>query len=395
MRFLAGVLGAAMIGVVLIDAFETVLLPRRVMHAYRLVRLFYRTTWPAWQALGSALFTSPKRRESLLSWFAPLSFLLLFVTWAIGMICGFTLLHWGLQTQMATADASRTNVSYLYFSGATFFTVGYGDLSPIDAVGRFLAVFEAGLGFGFLALVLSYHPILAQAFSQRETMISLLDARGGSPPTAEQILIRSQPALRPEVLSSYFLQWETWCAELLERCLSFPVLGFYRSQHDNQSWLAALTVILDTSALALSGGSAQERYQARLAFAMARHAAVDLCLVFKIKPTAPAPDRLPPESFQILRERLLTAGGVIPGEGEAAEPSEIAAFQKRLSELRAMYEPFVNGLSQYLSFTLPRFYPERLTADNWQTSAWMPRVPGIRELPGHDTSALARGDHFV
>jgi len=394
MRFLAGILGAATIGLILFDAFEAVLLPRRVTHAYRLVRLFYRTTWPAWKAISTA-FTLPRRREAFLSTFAPLSFLMMFAAWAIGLILSFALLHWAFQTQMSIADPARTAVSYTYFSGVTFFTVGYGDLSPADGMGRFLAVLEAGLGFGFLALVLSYHPILAQAFSQREIMISLLDARGGSPPTAEQILVRSQPARCPQVLPSYFLQWEAWSAEVLERCLSFPVLGLYRSQHDNQSWLAALTVILDTSALAICGVGGRDAYQARLTFAMARHAAVDLCLVFKIQPSAPTPNRLPSEGFQVLFNRLKQAGGVFPDETAAAGLEEMAAIESRLTELRGMYEPFVNGLSQYLSFALPRFYPERLTADNWQTSAWMPRVPGIRELPGHDTAAFARGDHFV
>jgi hypothetical protein len=394
MRFLAGVLGVATIGLILFDAFEAVLLPRRVTHPYRLIRLFYRITWPGWKKLGR-LFSVPRRRETFLSMFAPLSFLMMFAAWAVGLILGFALLHWSLETRMTVSDPTRSSVSYIYFSGVTFFTVGYGDLSPQDGVGRFLAVLEAGLGFGFLALVLSYHPLLAQAFSQRETMISMLDARGGSPPTAEQILVRSQPARRPEVLNSYFLQWESWCAELLERCLSFPVLGLYRSQHDNQSWLAALTVVLDTSALAMSGGGGRDAYQARLAFAMARHAAVDLCLVFRIQPIPPVPNRLPPAGFQVLLERLKRADGVLSAEIMEAQPAEIAAVEARLTELRGMYEPFVNGLGDYLAFTLPVFYPERSTADNWQTSAWMPRVPGIRELPGHDTAALARGEHFV
>jgi hypothetical protein len=394
MRVLAGLLGALMIGLILIDAFEAVLLPRRVTHAYRLIRLFYRTAWPVWKG-GGQLWKSTRRRESFLSAFAPLSFLIMFAAWAAGLIFGFALLHWAFETRLATVDPVRTVVSYTYFSGVTFFTVGYGDLSPLDGIGRFLAVFEAGLGFGFLALVLSYHPILAQAFSQRETMISLLDARGGSPPTAEQILIRSQPARRPELLNSYFVQWEIWSAELLERCLSFPVLGLYRSQHDNQSWVAALTVMLDTSALVICGGSGRDPYQARLTFAMARHAAVDLCLVFKLEPQAPDRDRLTPEDFQVFYERIKAAGGVLPEEAAAAQPAEIAAIEKRLRELRGMYEPFVNGLAQYLAFRLPNFYPERLTADNWQTSAWMPRAPGIRELPGHERSELVRGDHFV
>jgi hypothetical protein len=393
MRFLAGLLGIATIGLILVDAFEAVLLPRRVTHAYRLIRLFYQVTWPVWKAVGR-MFASPRRRESFLSIFAPLSFLIMFAAWAGGMILAFALLHWALQTQMAVANPARSAISYTYFSGVTFFTVGYGDLSPVDGVGRFLAVFEAGIGFGFLALVLSYHPILAQAFSQRETMISLLDARGGSPPTAEQVLVRSQPGRRPEVIISYFLQWEVWCAELLEKCLSFPVLALYRSQHDNQSWLAALTVVLDTSALAICGGGGRDVYQARLTFAMARHAAVDLCLVFKIQPQEPAQNRLPPEGYRELVERLKAAGGVLSPETELASSVDVSAMESRLRELRGMYEPFVNGLGQYLSFTLPRFFPERQTADNWQTSAWMPRTPGIRDLPGVDLSSLTRGDHF-
>jgi hypothetical protein len=394
MRFLAGVLGAVTIGLILFDAFEAVLLPRRVTHAYRLIRLFYRAAWPAWKAMGSVL-SSPRRRESFLSMFAPLSFLMMFAAWAIGLILGFALVHWGFQTQMAAANVARTALSYTYFSGVTFFTVGYGDLSPVDGVGRFLAVFEAGLGFGFLALVLSYHPILAQAFSQRETMISLLDARGGSPPTAEQILLRSQPAVRPAVLNSYLMQWEIWSAELLEKCLSFPVLGLYRSQHDNQSWLAALTVMLDTSALMICGEGGSDPFQARLTFAIARHAAVDLCLVFKLSTSAPEPNRLSSADFRVLFERLKAAGGVMRDEVAAAEPAEIARMESRLAELRGMYEPFVNSMADYLSFKLPKFYSERPTSDNWQTSAWMPRVPGIRDLPGYDPSTLPRGDHFV
>ena len=330
-----------------------------------------------------------------MSTFAPLSFLIMFTAWAIGLILAFALLHWSFQTRMLVADPAHTVVSYLYFSGVTFFTVGYGDLSPQDGIGRFLAVWEAGLGFGFLALVLSYHPILSQAFSQREVMISLLDARGGSPPTAEQILVRSQPTKYPDVLKSYLLQWEAWCAELLERCLSFPVLALYRSQHENQSWLAALTVILDASALGICGSGGPFPAQSRLTFAMARHAAVDLCLVFKIAPQPPELNRLSPEGFRTLFERLKSAGGVISPEIAAASPAEIDKMESRLAELRGMYEPFVNGLAQYLAFTLPGFYPDRLRADNWQTSAWMPRTPGIRDLPGVDSKELARGDHFV
>lgn len=372
-------LALALILAILLDAFEAVVLPRRVSHGYRLIRLFYRTSWFAWRWIACRI-PSSRRRETFLSCFGPLSLLLVFCAWASGLIVAFGLLHWSTQTPMTGSAMGSTLFSYIYFSGVTFFTLGFGDLAPTAALGRFLAVIEAGLGFGFLAVIISYLPVLSQSFSRREIAIALLDARGGSPPTASQILSRCQQSKRPDVLNSLLLEWEIWSAELLESCLSFPVLAFYRSQHDNQSWLAALTAILDTTALQISGFSGADQYQARLTFAIARHTAVDLCLVFRIRPQPPEPNRLPSGNCQRLAEVLRADGIDLPESSEA---------QTKLAELRAMYEPFVNGLAQNFLFHLPGFFPERATADNWQTSAWMPRTPGIRDLP-----SLEPGDHF-
>jgi hypothetical protein len=315
-----------------------------------------------------------------LSLFGPLALLVLLCTWAIGLIVAFAFLHWSLQTPMLPEALSLRPGGYLYFSGVTFFTLGYGDLTPAGELGRFLAVVETGLGFGFLAMVISYHPVLTQAFSRREIAISLLDARGGSPPSAAQILIRSRKSRSNEALATDLVAWETWSAELLESCLSFPMLAYYRSQHDNQSWLAALTAILDTCALQICGIGESNPHQARLTFAISRHAAVDLTLIFKITPLPPDPDRLEPDALKRLQD-VLAADGIGCPEG--------ANTVAKLAELRGMYEPFVNGLAAYFLFKLPEFSPARQTADNWQTSSWMPRTPGIRELP-----QLEPGDHF-
>jgi Ion channel len=378
-RFIVGLAGLLLILGVLVDAFEAVLLPRRVTHGFRFLRFFYRNTWRAWRRLV-ALVASPRRRETLLGLFGPLTLLVLFSTWAVGLIVAFALLHWSLATPMKPADAPFDLANYLYFSGVTFFTLGYGDLTPTDLPGKFLAVVETGLGIGFLAVIISYHPVLTQAFSHREIVISLLDARGGSPPTAAQILSRSRHAGVPDALGPDLIIWESWAAELLESCLSFPMLAYYRSQHDNQSWLAALTAILDTCALQICGVGGSNPHQARLTFAIARHAAVDLTLVFKITPVPPEPDRLAPAAQQQLLE-LFRADGIQFPEGTTTAT--------KLAELRGMYEPFINGLSQYFLLKLPDFFPARPTADNWQTSAWMPRTPGIRDLP-----QVEPGEHF-
>ena len=118
----------------------------------------------------------------------------------------------------------------------------------MNAIGRFLVAIESGMGFAFLALVIAYLPALNQSFSRREVSISLLDARAGSPPTASEMFRRHGHDHGMEALRQLLHEWERWSAELLEGHLSYPVLAYFRSQHDNQSWLAALTAILDTCA---------------------------------------------------------------------------------------------------------------------------------------------------
>lgn len=367
-----------MIGAILLDAFEAVLLPRRVSHKYRFLRFFYRNSWSAWRALVANIRVT-HRRETMLSLFGPLALLVLYVFWASGLVIAFGLLHWSIKTPLHPAAAADGIGPYMYFSGTTFFTLGYGDLTPTGALGRFLAVIESGLGFGFLAIIIGYHPVLTQTFSRREIVISLLDARGGSPPSASEILVRCG-AKYHENLQSDFREWEVWAAELLENSLSFPMLAYYRSQHDNQSWLAALTVMLDTCALIISGTERERQLQSRLTFAIARHAAVDLMLIFKINPVEPQVDRLDQSRIEELNKVLSAAGIPLIDHPKS---------QLRLNELRKMYEPFVNGLAQYFLLQLPDFHRRQTKADNWQTSAWMQPTPGILDLP-----QLEPGDHF-
>jgi hypothetical protein len=381
MSIVGAVASAAVIGLILMEAFESMVLPRRVIRKFRFNRWFYRVSWPVWFLFSRAL-RSPKRRETFLSVFGPLSLLTLFSFWVAGLITGFALLHWSLGTLVSRSAGTWQELGdLLYFSGITFFTIGYGDVVPADAVGRLLAVIEGGVGFGFLAIIIGYLPVLYQAFSRREAVISLLDARAGSPPSAGQLLLRIAPHFDAGPGSEVLAEWEHWSAELLESHLSFPVLSFYRSQHDNQSWLGALTTILDTSALILAAAPAKCVFQAQLTFAMARHAAVDLSLVLNRPPRTVELDRLPPQAWQQLREQVRAAG---------LELRQGPAVESKLAELRGMYEPFVNALAQYFHFQLPPLFTEKASVDNWQTSAWMRRTAGLRHLP-----VLSDGDeHF-
>jgi hypothetical protein len=364
--------------VVFVDAFESVLLPRRVTHSYRLARLYYRSGWVAWRAVAR-LFPQGRSRNGVLSVFGPLSLVGLLGIWAAVLIVAFALLHFALETTLKVQQVTDGSfATYVYFSGTTFFTLGYGDVVPTGLFGRALSVVEAGIGFGFLALVLSYLPVLYQAFSRREATISLLDARAGSPPTAAELLRRLAGSRDLAGVLPFLVEWERWSAELLESHLSFPLLSFYRSQHDNQSWVGTLTTILDTTAFLIAGADGPDgervRYQARLTFAMARHAAVDLGLTFQTAPR-PAGDRLTDANCERLCAALRAAGLPV---------REGAAVARAVGELRRMYEPVVNALAGFFQFVLPPWEPVTTPVDNWQTSAWLPRAPGLGGLPTAD-----------
>ena len=183
MRLLAVIFGIALILLVAQDAFETIVLPRRVTRRIRLTKIFYRVTQHGWNAIGQ-MIRSSARRDSFRGYMAPLSLLALLIFWAALFILGYGLLLWGLALPLSAVSNTVSFTTYLYLSSTTFFTLGLGDVSPLPGVGRFLLVSEAALGFIFLALMISYIPVLYQAFSRRELRISLLDARAGSPGTA-------------------------------------------------------------------------------------------------------------------------------------------------------------------------------------------------------------------
>jgi hypothetical protein len=360
MQILAVSGSICLIFIVLWDAFEVIILPRRVTRKFRLARLFYRSTWWPWKSLAVRM-KKRARREVFLSFYGPISLVFLLSVWAAGIILGFALLHDSLNTPIRVENGSSGFLPYLYLSGSTFFTLGLGDVAAKGSVGRGLVILQGGLGIGFLAIVIGYLPVLYQAFSRRELNISLLDARAGSPSTAAELLMRHFDGDGFVELSAFLRDWERWAAELLESHLSYPVLAYYRSQHSNQSWLSALTTVLDVSALVMVGVEGVPEYQAKLTFAMARHAVVDIAHVFNTSPHDPHEDRLPPTELVRLQNNL-ASHGILLQSGSTAE--------EKLRTLRHMYEPYVHALSTYLLMPLPEWQIGAESADNWQTSAW-------------------------
>jgi hypothetical protein len=190
-----GLLGLALLLLILWDAFENVILPRYVTRALRPSRLVFGFLWTAWSACAGKI-SSSKRRENFLSYFGPLSLLLVLALWALGLVTAFAMLLWSTGSAVLVSGETATFLTDLYLSGTTFFTLGLGDVTPIARWARLITVCEAGTGFGFLAVVIAYLPTLYGSFSQREVNISLLDARAGSPPTAGECGVTAEDASR-------------------------------------------------------------------------------------------------------------------------------------------------------------------------------------------------------
>jgi hypothetical protein len=364
MHVAAGLAGFLFVFSVLLDAFVTVILPRRAVGHLRLTRIFYLVTWTPWRWVVLRLRRS-RSRETMLSCYGPLSLVVLIALWAFFVLLGFALWFYAAGSPLSDPLTAHPDFrSDLYVSGTTLFTLGLGDVVPHARLVRELMVIEAGLGLGFVALVLGYFPVLYGAFSRREVNIALLDSRAGSPPSAAELMRRHAFEGGARALTTLLEEWERWSAELLESHISYPLLCYFRSQHTNQSWLGALCAVLDTCALMVASVQDLPGRQAQLTFAMARHAAVDLSQVFELKPMPPREDRLSPGAFTQLHDLLCQAGTRV-----AQDPGSLA----RLNEMRALYEPYMECLSRHLAMDLPPFFTVHTRRDNWQTVAQLSR----------------------
>ena len=383
MHVLSLVCGAVLLGLVLLDAFQSIILPRRPVGRLRITRLFYLVTWFPWRLIAR-LPSGRATREQFFSVYGPLSLLVLFVFWAILLTVGFALLFFGLHISFHDPLLTRNDAwtrlrSCFYVSGTTLFTLGMGDVTPETQLARMLTVLEAGTGLGFIAILIGYVPVLYTAFSHREIQVALLDARAGSPPTVTELMLRHSFEEGPRVLQQLLADWEVWCAEILETHISYPILCFYRSQHDNQSWLAALTAVLDTCALLITMMEGEKTRQAQLTFAIGRHALVDLVHVFRLEPEekrlreAPL-TRLHQDELMRLCECL---------EGTGFSPCEDFESRGRLEAMRQLYEPYACALANYLSLNLPAWVPppqpEKRKTDAWTVVAGLRSRPGLTE----------------
>ena len=397
MHVLAIVVGCVCLGTVMLDAFQTIILPRRPVGRLRITRLFYLMTWLPWRWVASRC-PLRKAREQMYGFYGPMALLFLFALWAVLLMWAYALIYFGMHRPFSDPMHPLTLwqrlESCIYVSGTTLFTLGLGDEIPSTHAARLLIVAEAGTGLGFVALVIGYVPVLYTAFSNREIQVALLDARAGSPPTAGELLFRHNFNGGHHALTALLAEWENWCAQMLETHISYPILCYYRSQHDNQSWLAALTSVLDTCALLITTIEGPSTRQAQLTFAIGRHTLVDLGHVFRQEKTEQrlsreAPQRLGDEEFARLCDLLAQAGFSLCGDLGARE---------RLNAIRLLYEPHACAMASYLRLQLPAWAPpardETKRRDQWTTVAELRSPSAIADRLTAHVSRQSTASHL-
>jgi len=348
MRVVAAIAGLTLIGLMLSEFFVTFMLPRRVRRDPRIARGLNRALWRPWRAVAARLSVSSA--DTFLGLFGPLALLSQLLVWTVGLIIGFALLEW--------AAVGGGFGHGLLFSSGLFLSAEGASGSTIVHV---IALFEAAIAIGVLFIVIGYLPAVYGSFSRREIAVSQLATRAGSPPAAGVILYRAAGRERWLGLEQELRAWEEWAAELMETHLSYPILGFYRSQHVKQNWLAALTAMVDVAAFVTAVEADGEVEAAELTFAIGQHAFADLAHQYRVKPRPV--DRLPDETFDKLYNLV---------EDSLSAPVARDEALARLTELRRAYEPKAQALSQLLALDLPGWLPADAEREG------LMRLPGVR-----------------
>jgi len=359
---IVGLLCLIALASLLAEFFIVFLLPRRVDRDPAIARGILRTLWVPWRAVANLL---PRQAcDTMLGIFGPFGLVAILVLLSAAVIMCFAGLHWAVSTRLGGPRPAAFG-SDLYFSAGAFVSAT-NPTTPTAAAGRVLQIWGAATGLGFLAIAIGYLPALYQAFSRRETAIARLDPRAGSPPSAGRLLERTGQRGGWNELDEYLLEWETWTAELMETHLSYPILGYFRSQHADQNWLAALTTIVDACAYALAYGSEEATEGAELTFRIGRHALADLAHTVSPRrlerdPEPQSRQRLNDEDLAALRSRL-------EGSGLHSEADEQFCAE-RLEELRASYEPYAIAMSRHLALDLPDWLPGDEVREEWRAAA--------------------------
>jgi hypothetical protein len=331
-----GIAGCLIVVTILLDIFLAVVVPRRAPSIGRRLRvsaLLIPNLWRVWRELGLRLSAS-ERREVFLGSFGSLAVVLLLVSWVAGLIAGYGLLLHALGSELRPEPDSLGTA--LYFAGVSLLTLGFGDIVATEAPARMVTLVAAANGLGLFALVITLMFTLYGSFQRREVAVVVLQAGAGAPPSGVTLLETYALGGILDDLPRVFADWQAWAAEVLDSHLAYPILAYFRSSHDNDSWISSLGAVMDAATLVLTTIEDGPKGWAKLSRAVGNHCLEDLVYYFRLQ--ADSEVGVEREEFEQARRRLERAGFVLRDADEAW-----ASFAR----LRAEYAGRVNALARY------------------------------------------------
>ena len=334
MDLVVGVVGLLVVVVTLVDIFQTVILPRPIIGSrVGLTRVIVLTTWRVWR--GYCLRLGPAPRERRLALYAPSILIVTLAVWLFALMVGYGLLLYALrsETHPVIADVWAA----IYFAATSLLTIGFGDVVATGPAARAVAIIAGASGLVAVALTITFLFSLYAFFQRRELLVTTLDQRAGGAPPSGVALLETHGALRMTGdLARVFADWELWCAEVLDSHLAYPLLGFFRSSHDNESWVSALGALLDAATLCETAVEDVSLGPAAMLRRAGSHLVEDVTAYFRMPHEHGA--GVEREEFEAARERLRAAGYRL------IEPERA---WRDFSELRARYAGDLNSMARF------------------------------------------------
>jgi len=327
-------LGLLLLSLTLWDVFETIVVPRPTPGWFRIGRYLVRSTWRIVRAFAGPGPDRSATAERALGLFAPAATILLLVAWLAALFVAFGLILFGLRDQL---EPQPPNIgTAIYFAASSVLTIGYGDIVATGTLARIAVVAAAVCGLGIVALVVTFLFSLYGSYQRREAPVVLLQAKAGSPLSAVVLLENLARFDLSDHLPQFFGEWERWIVEVLDSHVAYPLLGYFRSSHDNLSWISALGTVLDTATLVLTTIDGVPRGQAELAKALGDHLVEDITNLGNRTPASASIDR---PSFDAVYERLAAAGYRLVPEDEAwpAFAAARASYADRLEQMAVFW----------------------------------------------------------
>lgn len=324
-EFAAGVL---LIAVALGDVLLTVALPRSARQG-RISRHIWRSGW--WLVSGLARRQpSPKMREALLGAYGPLSVFFVFAVWILVLAAGYGFVLTAFRAQPRSPDLAAVLLS----GSAALLTPGY-DAGP-SPLARTTGLLATATGLTVFALVITFLFSLFASFREREVEVVSLEATAGAPPSGVAFLVfHAHFGLRDEIAPA-FDRWLRWAAVVLDSHLAYPILAYFRSSHDHDSWVSSLAAIMDAATLVVTTIEDGPTGAATKALWVGGHCIDDLAGYFGLRREGGPGIEL--EEFREARDRLKQAGYALKPEQESWE---------QFTKLRSQHAASVNALAEY------------------------------------------------